>query len=184
MIEATSRATAWAALSRRCVGIAAAAAMVEVLLAVVSPIDGRISKALIARGNLITTTSLLIMIVFDTPIYGRSMPTSRPTFDTRRLGAARKAQFLWASSRKRASRTVHAFAFSMTLLIRKAVDADTVLLASAAAWARRIVQGDGMRRQMIFVGRRGGFPVHVCVADSSVYPNDPCVETTDGYPEN
>ena len=91
MIEATSRATAWAgrwaALSRRCVGIAAAAAMVEVLLAAVSPIDGRISKTLITRGNSIAATSLLITIVFDTPIYGRSMPTGRPSSDTRRLSA-------------------------------------------------------------------------------------------------
>ena len=28
------------------------------------------------------------------------------------------------------------------------------------------------------------FPVHVCLAESSVYPNDSYVETTDGYPEN
>ena len=36
---------------------------------VVSPIDGRVSKALITRGNLVSTTSLLTTIVSDGPIY-------------------------------------------------------------------------------------------------------------------
>ncbi len=36
---------------------------------VVSPIDGRVSKALITRGNLVTTTSLLTTVVSDGPIY-------------------------------------------------------------------------------------------------------------------
>ncbi len=36
---------------------------------VVAPIDGRISKALITRGNLVTTSSLLTTIVSDSPIY-------------------------------------------------------------------------------------------------------------------
>ncbi|WP_369061481.1 efflux RND transporter periplasmic adaptor subunit [Caulobacter sp. 73W] len=36
---------------------------------VVSPIDGRVSKALITRGNLVTQTSLLTTVVSDTPIY-------------------------------------------------------------------------------------------------------------------
>lgn len=36
---------------------------------VVSPIDGRVSKALITRGNLVTQASLLTTVVSDTPIY-------------------------------------------------------------------------------------------------------------------
>lgn len=36
---------------------------------VVSPIDGRVSKALITRGNLVTQSSLLTTVVSDTPIY-------------------------------------------------------------------------------------------------------------------
>lgn len=36
---------------------------------VTSPIDGRVSKALITRGNLVTTASLLTTIVSDGPIY-------------------------------------------------------------------------------------------------------------------
>lgn len=36
---------------------------------VVSPIDGRVSKALITRGNLVTTASLLTTVVSDGPIY-------------------------------------------------------------------------------------------------------------------
>lgn len=36
---------------------------------VVSPIDGRVSKALITRGNLVTTSSLLTTVVSDGPIY-------------------------------------------------------------------------------------------------------------------
>lgn len=36
---------------------------------VVSPIDGRVSKALITKGNLVTTASLLTTVVSDGPIY-------------------------------------------------------------------------------------------------------------------
>ncbi|ADG12238.1 MexE family multidrug efflux RND transporter periplasmic adaptor subunit [Caulobacter segnis] len=36
---------------------------------VTSPIDGRISKAIITRGNLVTQSSLLTTVVSDTPIY-------------------------------------------------------------------------------------------------------------------
>ncbi len=36
---------------------------------VTAPIDGRISKALITRGNLVTTDSLLTTVVADSPIY-------------------------------------------------------------------------------------------------------------------
>ncbi len=36
---------------------------------VISPIDGRVSKALITRGNLVTTASLLTTVVSDGPIY-------------------------------------------------------------------------------------------------------------------
>ena len=36
---------------------------------VVSPIDGRVSKALITRGNLVTPADLLTTVVSDTPIY-------------------------------------------------------------------------------------------------------------------
>jgi RND family efflux transporter MFP subunit len=36
---------------------------------VVSPIDGRVSKALITRGNLVTQADLLTTVVSDTPIY-------------------------------------------------------------------------------------------------------------------
>jgi RND family efflux transporter MFP subunit len=36
---------------------------------VVSPIDGRISRAMITRGNLVTPTDLLTTVVSDTPIY-------------------------------------------------------------------------------------------------------------------
>jgi multidrug efflux system membrane fusion protein len=36
---------------------------------VVSPIDGRISRALITKGNLVTNASLLTTVVSDTPIY-------------------------------------------------------------------------------------------------------------------
>jgi len=36
---------------------------------VTSPIDGRVSKALITRGNLVTTASLLTTVVSDGPIY-------------------------------------------------------------------------------------------------------------------
>ncbi|WP_269714587.1 efflux RND transporter periplasmic adaptor subunit [Caulobacter sp. NIBR2454] len=36
---------------------------------VVSPIDGRVSKALITRGNLVTNGSLLTTVVSDTPIF-------------------------------------------------------------------------------------------------------------------
>ena len=36
---------------------------------VASPIDGRVSKALITKGNLVTTTSLLTTVVSDGPIY-------------------------------------------------------------------------------------------------------------------
>jgi multidrug efflux system membrane fusion protein len=36
---------------------------------VVSPIDGRVSKAVITRGNLVTPTDLLTTVVSDTPIY-------------------------------------------------------------------------------------------------------------------
>jgi multidrug efflux system membrane fusion protein len=36
---------------------------------VVSPIDGRVSKALITRGNLVTPSNLLTTVVSDTPIY-------------------------------------------------------------------------------------------------------------------
>ena len=36
---------------------------------VVSPIDGRVSKTLITRGNLVTQASLLTTVVSDTPIY-------------------------------------------------------------------------------------------------------------------
>jgi len=36
---------------------------------VASPIDGRVSKALITRGNLVTTASLLTTVVSDGPIY-------------------------------------------------------------------------------------------------------------------
>ena len=36
---------------------------------VVSPIDGRVSKAMITRGNLVTTSDLLTTVVSDTPIY-------------------------------------------------------------------------------------------------------------------
>lgn len=35
----------------------------------VSPIDGRVSKALITRGNLVTPADLLTTVVSDTPIY-------------------------------------------------------------------------------------------------------------------
>lgn len=36
---------------------------------IVSPIDGRVSKALITRGNLVTQADLLTTVVSDTPIY-------------------------------------------------------------------------------------------------------------------
>ncbi len=36
---------------------------------VVSPIDGRVSKAVITRGNLVTPSNLLTTVVSDTPIY-------------------------------------------------------------------------------------------------------------------
>jgi len=36
---------------------------------VTSPIDGRVSKAIITRGNLVTQSSLLTTVVSDTPIY-------------------------------------------------------------------------------------------------------------------
>lgn len=36
---------------------------------VVSPIDGRVSRALITQGNLVTNSSLLTTVVSDTPIY-------------------------------------------------------------------------------------------------------------------
>ncbi len=36
---------------------------------VISPIDGRVSKALITRGNLVTPADLLTTVVSDTPIY-------------------------------------------------------------------------------------------------------------------
>lgn len=36
---------------------------------VISPIDGRVSKAMITRGNLVTPTDLLTTVVSDTPIY-------------------------------------------------------------------------------------------------------------------
>jgi RND family efflux transporter MFP subunit len=36
---------------------------------VVSPIDGRVSRALITKGNLVTNASLLTTVVSDTPIY-------------------------------------------------------------------------------------------------------------------
>jgi len=36
---------------------------------VTSPIDGRVSKTIITRGNLVTQTSLLTTVVSDTPIY-------------------------------------------------------------------------------------------------------------------
>jgi multidrug efflux system membrane fusion protein len=36
---------------------------------VVSPIDGRVSKAVITRGNLVTSADLLTTVVSDTPIY-------------------------------------------------------------------------------------------------------------------
>jgi multidrug efflux system membrane fusion protein len=46
---------------------------------VVSPIDGRISKALITRGNLVTTSDLLTTVVSDSPIYA-SFNTDEQTY--------------------------------------------------------------------------------------------------------
>ena len=43
---------------------------------VISPIDGRVSKALITRGNLVTPADLLTTVVSST---GRSTPASTPT---------------------------------------------------------------------------------------------------------
>lgn len=46
---------------------------------VVSPIDGRVSKALITRGNLVTPADLLTTVVSDTPIYA-SFNTDEQTY--------------------------------------------------------------------------------------------------------
>ncbi len=46
---------------------------------VASPIDGRVSKALITRGNLVTPTDLLTTVVSDTPIYA-SFNTDEQTY--------------------------------------------------------------------------------------------------------
>jgi membrane fusion protein, multidrug efflux system len=46
---------------------------------VVSPIDGRASRAMITRGNLVTTTDLLTTVVSDTPIYA-SFNTDEQTY--------------------------------------------------------------------------------------------------------
>jgi RND family efflux transporter MFP subunit len=46
---------------------------------VVSPIDGRVSKALITRGNLVTTSALLTTVVSDGPIYA-SFQTDEQTY--------------------------------------------------------------------------------------------------------
>ena len=46
---------------------------------VVSPIDGRISRALITRGNLVTPTDLLTTVVSDGPIYA-SFSTDEQTY--------------------------------------------------------------------------------------------------------
>ena len=46
---------------------------------VVSPIDGRVSKALITRGNLVTTADLLTTIVSDGPVYA-SFNTDEQTY--------------------------------------------------------------------------------------------------------
>jgi multidrug efflux system membrane fusion protein len=46
---------------------------------VVSPIDGRISKAMITRGNLVTPTDLLTTVVSDGPIYA-SFSTDEQTY--------------------------------------------------------------------------------------------------------
>jgi RND family efflux transporter MFP subunit len=46
---------------------------------VVSPIDGRVSRAMITRGNLVGTTDLLTTVVSDTPIYA-SFSTDEQTY--------------------------------------------------------------------------------------------------------
>ncbi len=46
---------------------------------VISPIDGRVSKALITRGNLVTPADLLTTVVSDTPIYA-SFNTDEQTY--------------------------------------------------------------------------------------------------------
>ncbi len=48
---------------------------------VTSPIDGRVSKALITRGNLVTPSDLLTTVVSDTPIYA-SFNTDEQTYLT------------------------------------------------------------------------------------------------------
>ena len=46
---------------------------------VVSPIDGRVSRAMITRGNLVSTADLLTTVVSDTPIYA-SFSTDEQTY--------------------------------------------------------------------------------------------------------
>ena len=46
---------------------------------VISPIDGRVSKAMITRGNLVTPADLLTTVVSDTPIYA-SFNTDEQTY--------------------------------------------------------------------------------------------------------